>query len=201
MAQDTYAQLIEKARTGDADALNALFDHHGALLRGRIRRWLSPALRRKMSHADIIQEAYLVALERVTRFEDRSEGDFGTWLAQIVEFKTREVVRKYAGTAKRGAVAEVSRGGRADTAHFIGRTPSPSQMAIAGETREAAREALERLPEDYRTVLRLLQEEHLDMDQAAARMERSRDATKKLYGRALSRFAELLKLPPGRRNG
>lgn len=197
MAEDEYGQLVAKARSGDADALHELFEHHRALLCGRIRRWLSPALRRKVSHGDILQEAYLVALERVARFEERSAGDFGGWLAQIVEFKTREVVRKYVGTAKRGAVAEVSRGGRTDTANFVGRTPSPSQMAIAAETREAARRALQRLPDDYRTVLRLLQEEHLDMDQAAARMGRSREATKKLYGRALSRFAELLHLPPG----
>jgi RNA polymerase sigma factor (sigma-70 family) len=88
-----------------------------------------------------------------------------------------------------------------DTGHFVGHVPSPSQMAIAAETKEAARRALDKLPEDYRTVLRLLQEEQLDMDQAAERLGRSREATKKLYGRALSRFAELLHLPPGYRHG
>ncbi len=57
--------LIARARSGDGDALKALFDRYAALLRDRIRQWLSPALRRKVSASDILQEAYLVAWRRV----------------------------------------------------------------------------------------------------------------------------------------
>ena len=139
---------IERAMRGDAEALDALFQHHRALLLGRIKRWLSPALRRKVSASDILQEAYMVALERVGAFEDRGDGAFGAWLARIVELKTREMVRRYAGTAKRNAAAEVSRDGRTDTANFVGREPTASQLMIASETKEAARRAMAILPPD-----------------------------------------------------
>ncbi len=191
--------LIARARSGDGDALKALFDRYAALLRDRIRQWLSPALRRKVSASDILQEAYLVALRRVADFEHRGDGSFGRWLARIVELKMREVVRKYAGTDKRGAVAEVSRGARDPTANFAGGAPTPSQMAMASELRQRAAVAMEKLPPDYREIVRLVQEEGLTMAEAAARMGRSRNAVKHLYGRALSRFAKLLGVPYRRR--
>ena len=46
------------------------------------------------------------------------------------------------------------------------------------------------LPPDYREVLRLAREEDLSLREVAERMGRSREAIKKLYGRALLRFKE-----------
>ena len=45
------------------------------------------------------------------------------------------------------------------------------------------------LPADYREILRLCREEGLTLREAAERMGRSREAAKKLYGRALVRFS------------
>jgi RNA polymerase sigma factor (sigma-70 family) len=70
---------------------------------------------------------------------------------------------------------------------------------MAEEFRAAARAALERLPEAHREVLQLIQEEHLTVDEAAARMGRTREAVRKLYSRALARFAELIN--PGEGHG
>ena len=103
-------------------------------------------------------------------------------------------MRKYTGTAKRADVGEVSRGHRCETAGFKARTPSPSQMAIGSELKEATRRAMARLSPDYREILRLRQEEHLTMREAAERMGRSVKAVEKLYGRALARLAQLLNL-------
>ena len=88
---------------------------------------------------------------------------------------------------------------RGETADFVGRLPTPSQAAIAGELKERARHALDELPPDYREIIRLVQEEELTMAEAAARMERSRDAVKQLYGRALSHYAKLLDVTHRRR--
>jgi DNA-directed RNA polymerase specialized sigma24 family protein len=51
---------------------------------------------------------------------------------------------------------------------------------------------LKGLPEDYRRILELVQFEGLTLRDAAGRMGRSYEAAKKLYGRALSRFAKEL---------
>lgn len=195
--QATESALVRRARDGDEEAFRKLFDRHADRVRGRIRGRLSPAVQRKVSLADVLQDAYLVAFQRIAEFEDRGDGSFGAWLAQIAENRARKVVERFAGTAKRHVGREVSRGGRPDTHHFQGRGPSPSQLAMAGELREAAARALRKLPEDYREVLRLVQEEDLSFEDAAERMDRSKDAVRMLYGRALDRFAELLEAERG----
>lgn len=192
-------ELIARARAGDAEALHALFREHGEHLRGRIQRHLSPMILRKVSAADILQEAHLVAHRRIAEFEDRGAGSFGAWLARIVDLKMREVLRKYVGTDKRGARDEVSRNARPSTAAIAGHEPTPSAAAMAAEMQERVREALEKLPPDYRQVIHLVQQDGLTMAEAAARMGRSSGATKMLYGRALSTFAELLGVPGRRR--
>jgi RNA polymerase sigma factor (sigma-70 family) len=75
-----------------------------------------------------------------------------------------------------------------------GRSPSPSQVAIGRETREAAQRALATLPPTYQEVIRLVQGEGLTLAQAGERMGRSRDAVKGLYSRALGRLANELNI-------
>jgi RNA polymerase sigma factor (sigma-70 family) len=60
------------------------------------------------------------------------------------------------------------------------------------ELRNIALEALDRLPPDYRRVLRYSLQEHLTVKQMAERLGRSENAVKKLHGRAIVRFREAL---------
>ena len=182
---------LRRIRDGDEEAFRILFERYAALLRARIRSRLSPALQRKVGVSDVLQEAYLTAFQRIDDFEDRGDGSFGHWLGKIVEYKIRDTVRRYA-TAKRHGGQEVTQGRRAQTVDFPGRLPSPSQVAMGAELAEAARAALVRLPADYREVIHLLQEQQYSIAEAARRMDRSEAALKKLYERALARFASLL---------
>ena len=59
----------------------------------------------------------------------------------------------------------------------------------------------EALPPDYRTILRLVKEEGLTMRAAGERMGRSREAAKKLYGRALLRLTEVFRARGGFEHG
>ena len=75
--------------------------------------------------------------------------------------------------------------------------PSPSEVAMAGESAAELRRVIESLPEDYATVLRLVYLDGLTLVQAGERMGRSADAVRKTYGRALTRLAERVR---GRRS-
>jgi RNA polymerase sigma-70 factor (ECF subfamily) len=184
--------LIRRARTGDAEALHDLFERHRDVLEGRARRLMSPAIRRKVSIADVVQEARIAALDLAPRYEDRHAGGLRAWLLKIVELKAREAVRRYATTAKRAAGREVSQAGRPPDGDVHGRGPSPSQVAIASELKARAHDALRRLPDDYRRILEMTRIQGLTLAQAAERMGRSREAAKKLYGRAFLRFTAAL---------
>jgi RNA polymerase sigma-70 factor (ECF subfamily) len=186
--------LLDRARRGDEEAFRSLFDRHRGLLEARVRRLLPPRLSRKLSVADVVQEARLLTFTKLPEY-DPEKGSFRNWLVGIGARKAREAARHYLRTAKRAADREVTRGERVDTANFAGQGPTPSEMAVASELAERARAARETLPEDYSEILRLAHEEGLDLDEAALRMGRSREAVKKLYGRALCRFREVFRAP------
>jgi len=185
-------KLLDCYRAGDQEALRRLLDREEVALRAHIERCLPVYLRRRLSTSDIVQEARIVAFRRCGDFEDRGVGSFRNWVHGIAENKIRAAIEKHLKTAKRAAGREVSRAHRRETAQFASRDPSPSQAAIGAELAELALEAMRALPKDHREVLRLAREEQLPLREVAGRMGRSYEATRKLYARALRRFADLL---------
>jgi RNA polymerase sigma-70 factor (ECF subfamily) len=188
----TDTELIDRVRAGDEDAFRVLCERHEGGMAARVRRRLSPAVLRKISISDILQDARLAAYQALARFEPQGEGAVGAWLGGIAEKKAYHAVRRFLGTAKRGYRAEVSRGGRTDTHNFVGNGESPSECAMGRELSERLRRTLESLPTDYRLVIAHRQREHLTFREIAVRMERSEAAAKMLYGRAVMRLGELL---------
>ena len=186
------AELLRRYRAGDGEALWELCRRVEPLLRRRVEQRIPRRLRRRVSVADILQEARLAAFERRDAFEERGPDAFRRWILGIVDNKALRAVRDHRGVAKRDQGREVTRGERVDTQFLSGQTPSPSQVYVASELAELAREAMKALPPDYREVLRLAREHELTLREVGERMGRSREATKKLYARAISRFeAEL----------
>ena len=151
---------------------------------------MPPAIQGRVSVSDVLQETRILAFERTEGFESRQEGAYRVWLLRIAERKAREALRTHAGTSKRAVGREVAADGRPGAHEATARGPSPSQVAMTEERRTAVLRALTTLPEDYREVLRLTRFEGRPIQEVAERMARSTDAVKKLYGRALSRFAE-----------
>jgi RNA polymerase sigma-70 factor (ECF subfamily) len=186
------AGLVRRAREGDEGAFQTLFDRNLPALVAKVRGRLSPALLRKVSVSDVLQETRITAFRKCPAFEDRGAGAFAAWLFEIAEFEVRRVVRRYHGAAKRAAGREVSRNGRAPTTAFAAKGPSPSEEAAASERRDDVLRALESLSDDHAEILRLTQFEGLSLGDAGARMGRSREAAKKLYGRALLCLTEAL---------
>ena len=189
MADDAQARdetLVLRFRGGDEDALRILLERHADLVRTRIERWLPAQLQRRLSVSDVMQETRMVVARRCADFEDRGEGSFRRWLLGIAQMKARRAVQHH-NAAMRSAVREVTRGRRASTGQFPGNHPSPSEAAIGVELKELARRAIESLSPDYREILRLTREERLTLREAAEHMGRSREATKKLYARALAK--------------
>jgi RNA polymerase sigma-70 factor (subfamily 1) len=193
--------LTRRFREGDSGALRALLERHGSTLRARIDASLPRRLRRRVSVSDVLQESCIVALRRKSELEERGENGFRNWMLGIVDRKTREAIRHHDGTAKRAARREVTRTKRPDTHQMQGRHATPSKIAVANELAALAQEAFDRLPADYREILRLTRVEDLDLTAVATRIGRSHDAAKKLAARALRRYRELLDELRGERHG
>lgn len=191
------SELIRRIRAGDEAAFRAISERYSGTLLRSIEKRLAPELRRNVGASDILQEAYLVALARMTSFEDRGEGSFLKWLDRIAEMKVRDAVKRHR-RQRRAVGREIPPGERPDTNAFAGRVPTPSAVAMGAETERRVKEAIAALPEAHRDALRLLMEKQLSLDEVARRMGRTREAVQKLYERALAALAERMGLSPGK---
>ena len=91
------------------------------------------------------------------RFQGSSEQELLAWLRLLLLHNVANFTRRYRGTDKRRVDREVGLDGTESAAGRRARlatdTPSPSSEAIAHEQAEKIRQALGRLPEDYRRVI------------------------------------------------
>lgn len=184
-------ELIRRFQEGDEEAFRKLFERCEEHIQNRIEPLMSKALQRRLSVADVIQEARFIAFQQRETFEDRGPGSFRNWLLGIVELRARHLYRQHAGVAMRSIDQEVTKKFRPDTEKYPGKTPTPSQAAIGSELEDLARRAMADLSEEYREVLTLTRTENLSYEEAAERMGRSPGAVRKLRTRALLKFTEI----------
>lgn len=197
MSELSDEEIVEKAREGDASASEALFERYFPLLRARVRNRLPARLRRKVAESDIIQEAYLGALKRLSDFEDRGEGSFGGWLATIVDRRIADQVRRYMGADKRNVNREISVGDT-PTDTPPARLHASDQSSVSSNPRrveamQSVLGAVERLAPADRMILKLVHFEGQTVAEAAELMEVSLDAARMRYGRALVRLQKQMR--------
>jgi RNA polymerase sigma-70 factor (ECF subfamily) len=153
-----------------------------AYIKRQIERQIDDLVLAQESVSDLMQSISRELIEENSDFEYRTEGEFKAWLKHVV--KTKIVDRHRFYTAQRRDArrdAPLPTTGAADSA-------TPSLMAMREEERQQVTEALQRLPEDYQTVLRLFWFEGLPHEAIAAHMGRPETATRKLLSRAKARM-------------
>jgi len=187
----TEQELLRRVSEGDPGAVQALFDLYADTLRACARRWLPARLNRKVSVADVLQEARLAAHRRARAFVPKEPGSLRNWLLRIVQLKVKEEVRRHT-RAKRSVAREISRGEQPADASVPDGGCSPSEGAAREEVRNLTCRALGTLTQYRREVVRLSWEGQLTLKQVAARMGRSYESVKKAHGRALSRLSREL---------
>jgi RNA polymerase sigma-70 factor (ECF subfamily) len=167
----TFDQLVS-ARSGDEEARERLL----ANLRPRLVLWassrMSPKLASRISEEDVAQEILLALHESLPQFRGGDAATLRAWVFTIAENRLRDLARS-ANALKRRTVPMQ----RSQT--------SPSGAAMRAEARASVHEALPRLKEEYRTVIRLRRIEDLDTAETAERMMRTPGAVRVLYLRAI----------------
>jgi RNA polymerase sigma factor (sigma-70 family) len=173
--------LLERARSGDQDAVNRLFARHIRPL----RRWASgrlPKWARDMADTDdLVQETLLQTFKRIGQFEPRGVGALHAYLRQAVLNRIREELRRKGrrpdGTGLTGLEAE---------SHL-----SPLEQAIGSEAIERYETALARLrPEEQETIIGRVELGYTYEELAEALGKPTPDAARKAAQRALIRLVE-----------
>ncbi len=185
--EPTDEALAAAARDGDESALQEIFRRHEGPLQALMLRRIPPAIRRKVSVADVLQETYAAVWTSLEGFQDRGPGSLRAWLGRIAEFKAKNAVRDLLRD-RRDVRREVPPKGSGVREYVREKPDSPSAHAIARELDERLRSAIGRLKPDQRIVLSLVLVEGLSMAEAGERMGRSANAAQKLYRRAKDRL-------------
>jgi RNA polymerase sigma-70 factor (ECF subfamily) len=186
-AVDTTADLLQRARLGDADALNDLFARYLPSLRrwarGRLPRWT----RDLRDTEDVVQETLLQTLKHMDTFQPRHEGALQAYLRQALVNRVRDEVRR---VSRRGVTGEIL-----DEHADAG--ASPLEEAIGHEALARYEGALARLrPEEREVIIARVELGQSYQQIAAGHGKASADAARMAVSRALVRLAEEMDVEP-----
>jgi RNA polymerase sigma-70 factor (ECF subfamily) len=193
------AQYLPAARAGSREALGQALEICRGYLLHVANQGLDQDLRAKGGASDLVQETFLEAQRDFDRFLGSSEQELLAWLRLLLLHNVANFTRRYRGTDKRSVGREVGLEGAESPAGRTGElatdTPSPSREAMAHEQAENIKQALERLPEDYRRVLVLRNQERRPFGEIGPLLGRSAEAARRLWARAVERLQRELEAP------
>ena len=151
----------------------------------------------RVDPSDVVQEALVVAHERLSEYLKQADSPFYPWLRQIGWDRLVEAHRKHIDSDKRSVRREVSMQlSEASAVHLAQQMPanstSPSRHLVRKELRGRIRAILGELPDLDREILILKHLEELSNSECAAVLGITVMAVKKRYLRALSRVRDLM---------
>ena len=196
--------LADRLRSGDIEALGALFSRH------RERLWRMAGFRMdrrllgRIDPDDVLQEAYLAAAQRMKNYgEDSSLSPF-VWLRMILMQTLIDIHRHHLGAQMRDAGREIGQLGRypqttsASLAfQFAGKLTSPSQAAVREETLLRVEQAVAAMDPLDQEVLALRHFEELTNSEVAEVLGIQQKAASIRYVRAIKRLRAVLSQMPG----
>src|SRR2546421_1508533 len=197
--------LIERARAGERQALNALLARHRDRLRRMVEMRLDRRLRARIDVSDVIQDAYLEVASRLSEYLRQPTLPLFLWLRLVVGERLTTLHRQHLGTQMRDARREVSlyraalpeASSAALAARLLGKHTSPTQAAVRAERLLRVQEALNTLEPIDREVLSLRHFEQMTLAETALSLQIEESAAAKRYIRALKRLKSILANMPG----
>jgi RNA polymerase sigma-70 factor, ECF subfamily len=99
-ADDTL-QLLQRAREGESDAVDALLDRHRAAVRRLIEMRMDRALQRRVDASDIVQDVLIDANRRLDEYLANPVMPFHLWLRQMAKDRLIDAHRRHRVAARR----------------------------------------------------------------------------------------------------
>lgn len=191
-------ELLQRGQNGEDEALNRLIARYYPRVRLIVRARLGRLLRTRVDSVDILQETFLLAVQKIDGFEPRSNADIIRRLARFAENQIRKAVQEM-----RAAKRDPARERRFEQASSVegwepaGETPRPEELAASNEEDERVARSLELLPEDYREVILLRNHAGSAWEEVAEEMGKpSPAAARMLYSRAMAELASVFRRSP-----
>jgi RNA polymerase sigma-70 factor (ECF subfamily) len=184
-----FAELVSKARQGDASALDAIFRTCRDYLLLIANQEMDERLKTTCAASDLVQATLVQANHKFDQFRGDCQPEFLGWVKAILKNEMKGSVRKHFQTEKRAAPLPrptgVSSWLAGSATHPIDPELTPAAGAELEEDAQLLRLAILRLSEDHREVLLLRNWQRRSFAEIAIEMQRTENAAKKLWARAL----------------
>ncbi|MBS0260990.1 MAG: sigma-70 family RNA polymerase sigma factor [Planctomycetes bacterium] len=188
---EIISRRIDAARIGDAAALGELFELCRNYLLLTANQELESELQAKVAPSDVVQETILEACRDFGSFRGSTEPEILAWMRQILLHNLANVRRNFRDTAKRELDREQPLWGEVE--HVSHDVPTPATHLTNREQREQLLQALAQLPDIYREVLLLRQQEGCTFAEIGTKIGRTAESARKLWTRAVEQLKDILK--------
>jgi RNA polymerase sigma-70 factor (ECF subfamily) len=187
--------LIARARQGSATAIGQLVENARAFLLLTATRHLPQRLTKKVGASDVVQETAIEVQRGFAGFNGTTEAELFAWMRRILLNNVADAIRHYEGTAKRDVTRERSldqHESQAAADELPSNKRPPDESVIGREDAAAVAVAMQALDPHYREVLHLRYWEQCSFMEIGIRMNRSPEAARKLWYRAVKQFNDAL---------
>jgi RNA polymerase sigma-70 factor (ECF subfamily) len=185
------AQLLAALETGRAEALAPLLDLYRPYLLATARARLEDRLKAKAGPSDLVQETLAEAHRVWDRLENKpqTEEELRVWLRNILLERLKALRRRYYRAQSRSLRRERSLD-EGESKRLLDQlvasyTETPSARFDREALLERLEQALDRLPPAYRQVIVWRSRDGWQFAKIGARMDRSADAARMLWIRAI----------------
>jgi RNA polymerase sigma-70 factor (ECF subfamily) len=174
------SSLIARAKSGDADAISALYERYAP----QIQRYIASRLGDPVLAEDVCADVFVKVLESLERYEDRG-WPFSAWLYRIAYARTVDVLRQ---SRRRHSIPLDER--------QLGTLEPPDEQIMARIAYLEIKGAMGMLTNEQRLVLRLRFDEDRSLAEIAESLGRTIGSIKALQHRGLARLAQALASQP-----
>ena len=193
-------ELLDRAKQGEAGAVERLLETHRDPLRRMIGLRLDPALAGRVDASDIVQDVMLEVSQRLADYLRNPQMPFHLWVRHIAKDHMIDAHRRHRQAQRRSLDREqpIVPGVLADhsslelAGQLLDQELTPASEAIRRELQRKLDGAIAELDEDDREIILLRHREQLSNQQVAEGLGLSEAAASMRYLRAIRRLKAAL---------
>lgn len=195
-SDSSIEEMAHSFQSGSEADLCALVETYRDYLLSVARSRLPKDLAVKVAPSDVVQETMLQAAQNIQQFRGTTDEELRQWLQTIIMRNVIDAHRHYRRVSKRDLSREIpldqSNSNHSPTQALIGREESPSARLRRSESAKALQAAISRLSMEYQLVIRQHSFEKKGFEEIGKSLNRSADAARKLWARAVQKLAKEL---------
>ncbi len=193
-------ELLDRARQGEAGAVERLLEVHREPLRRMIGLRLDPALAGRVDASDIVQDVMLEVSQRLADYLRQPAMPFHLWVRHIAKDHMIDAHRRHRQAQRRSLDREqpLVPAGLADQSslelagQFLDREMTPATAAVRHELQRRMEQAVAGLDEDDREIVLMRHYEQLSNQEVATALGLSEAAASMRHLRAVRKLRAAL---------